>query len=533
TNLDGTRGYQPGSETDGVHDGSPYTIVNPMWYYEDTASDRGSRINGFNPEYGTPILPTIDALREMMDEKDLWPIDKKTWWYLDGDGFHGMTGFYNEAVREYGAPSSIEEYAWKAQMVGALAHQTLWEAWNAQRFEYGDRFSSGFLFWYLNSANRQTCGRMWDWSLEPTAGLFSTQKANEPLHVQYDFLKNTVGVNNELRRPFPGLTVTARILNFDLKEVYRGSAKLNVPADAFVKDVLKVKLPANLSPVHFIKLTLTDASGALLSENFYWRSNQEYKPGRTNTGPLLKGMSSISRLPKADATSAVRQYSEDGKNFYEVKVTNSTDVLAFMVWLRLQDVKTGKPIRPAFYSDNFFSLLPGESRVVKIEYSGSIAPASTQLLVDGWNIVRRLYVGDKVTVLPDIRTIRSKSLAEGKPVAASSSEGEWKPENVTDLDDNSRWASQRNDDQWIAIDLGGPTRMSEVRLAWESAHAKEFKLQVSDDAKSWRDIAHVTDSKGGVETVKFPLTTARYIRLLGVKRASGYGYSLYDFAVYP
>ena len=55
----------------GVHDGSPYKQVNPMQHYENTASVRGSRVDGFNPEYGAPTLPTVEILREMMDEKDL------------------------------------------------------------------------------------------------------------------------------------------------------------------------------------------------------------------------------------------------------------------------------------------------------------------------------------------------------------------------------------------------------------------------------------------------------------------------------
>ena len=77
--LDGTRGYQMQSECAGVHDGSPYKQVNPMQHYENTASPRGSRVDGFNPEYGAPTLPTVEILREMMDEKDLWPINKKVW----------------------------------------------------------------------------------------------------------------------------------------------------------------------------------------------------------------------------------------------------------------------------------------------------------------------------------------------------------------------------------------------------------------------------------------------------------------------
>ena len=70
------------SECAGVHDGSPYKQVNPMQHYENTASPRGSRVDGFNPEYGAPTLPTVEILREMMDEKDLWPINKEVWDYL-------------------------------------------------------------------------------------------------------------------------------------------------------------------------------------------------------------------------------------------------------------------------------------------------------------------------------------------------------------------------------------------------------------------------------------------------------------------
>lgn len=530
--LDTTRGYQVGSETDGVHDGSPYGTCNPMWYYEDTGSDRGTRLSGFNPEYGTPILPTIDALREMIDEKDLWPINTKVWRYLDGDGFHGMTGLYDRAVREYGASSGIEEYAWKGQMFGSVAYKSLWEAWNAQRFEYGERFSSGVLFWYHNSPNRQTCGRMWDWSLEPTAALYASQSAHEPLHIQYDFLKNTVGVNNELRKAFNDCTATIRILNLNMKEVYRRSTKIDVPTDRFVKDVLKVDLPKDLSPVYFIKLTLADAAGKIVSDNFYWSSNKPYKPGRSMTGPLFEGMSAIEKLTKANLKTTITQSSPNGKNSYQISMSNPSANIAFMIWLRLQDVTTGKPVRPAFYDDNFFSLLPGESRMVNIEYNGEIDPAQTRVVVDGWNIARSQYQNGRFTDLSDLRTIKQVSLAHGKSATASSSVEGSQPRAVTDTDGVSRWISARTNDQWISIDLGFPTRFSSVGLAWEAAYATDYQIQVSDDGKTWLDAIHVTDGNGGDVTLKFPPMTGRYVRMLGNKRVGGYGLSLFEFAVY-
>ena len=106
------------SECDGVHDGSPYKQVNPMQHYENTASPRGSRVDGFNPEYGAPTLPTVEILREMMDEKDLWPINKEVWDYLDGNGFHLMTTMYTDLVNNYGKSSSIDEFCPKRTTAG-------------------------------------------------------------------------------------------------------------------------------------------------------------------------------------------------------------------------------------------------------------------------------------------------------------------------------------------------------------------------------------------------------------------------------
>lgn len=389
--LDETCGYQVGSETDGIHDGSPYIAENPMLYYSDTASRRGSRINGFCPEYGCPILPTVDCLREMMPAKDLWPINKTVWDYLDGGGFHGMTQNFNRCVLQYGSSANIEEYAEKAQAVGGLAYRAIWECWNANKFDYGDRFATGLLFWYHNSPNRQVCGRMWDWSLEPTAALYFTQNALEPLHVQFDFIKNTVGVNNEFPREFSG-QVTARVFDFDMKEVFQKSAAVRVASEGFTTNVLAISFPTNITPVHFIKLNLADTAGKPIADTFYWRSDKAYKPGRTWTGPQFDGFEDLTKLPKVKPDSTVKWTRVDGENICTVAVTNSSPTLAFMVWLRLQHADTAKPVRPAFYDNNFFSLLPGESRTVKIAFDDKSADRNeVQLVVDGWNVVPQTH----------------------------------------------------------------------------------------------------------------------------------------------
>ena len=92
---------------------------------------------------------------------------------------------------------SIDEFAQKGQLLGAINSKSIWEVWNYTKLDYGDRFCSGLLFWYHNCSKRQVSFRMWDWSSEPTASLYHTANSLEPLHAQFEYLKNTVSVVND------------------------------------------------------------------------------------------------------------------------------------------------------------------------------------------------------------------------------------------------------------------------------------------------------------------------------------------------
>lgn len=383
--LDGTRGYQMQSECAGIHDGSPYKQVNPMQHYENTASARGSRVDGFNPEYGAPTLPTVEILREMMDEKDLWPVNKEVWDYLDGNGFHLMTTMYTDLVNHYGQSSSIDEFAQKGQFVGAVNSKSIWEVWNYNKLDYGDRFCSGLLFWYHNCPVRQVSARMWDWSLEPTASLYHTANALEPLHAQFDYLINTVSVVNDYYEPFSNYTVTAQVYDINSQKVFEESAVVNLPSDGVANDVITIRFPENISQVHFIKLRLADANGKEVSSNFYWRSNDKYEGKNTLTGPATSGFEDLNRLKQSKVKLSHKTRSDNGRYYVDITVKNVSRSIAFFNQLQLLDARMS-PIRPSFYTDNFFSLMPGEKKTVTIETSEALTDQGVVLKLKGWNI---------------------------------------------------------------------------------------------------------------------------------------------------
>jgi hypothetical protein len=122
------------------------------------------------------------------------------------------------------------------------------------------------------------------------------------------------------------------------------------------------------------------------------------------------------------------------------------------------------------------------------------------------------------------------NLANGKKVVASS-----EIQNAglaTDGGAGSRWESDHRDPQWIYVDLGRKEKIQTVVLKWEVACAKEYQLQISDDARKWQTVHATVDGKGGTEEISLKSLTARYVRLYGIKRATQYGYSIYEIEVY-
>ena len=389
--LDDTRGYQMESESDGIHDGSPYKQVNIMAHYENKASERGSRIDGFNPEYGAPCLPTVECLSEMMDKKDLWPINKEVWDYSDGNGFHFMSTMYTDMTNEYGISKSIDEFAQKAQFVGALNYKSIWEVWNYNKLQYGDRYTSGFLFWYHNSPIRQVCGRMWDWSLEPTAALYAAQNACEPLHPQFDYLKNTVSVINDYYQAFANYKVTAEVYDLKMKKIFSKEAIIHLPADGVVNDILELSFSESTSSIQFIKLRLFDDKNNQVGSNFYWRSDNEYKGAKTLTGPATAGFQDISKLAKTKIAVQHSTQMRDGRFFIDLQLKNADKSLAFFTQIQWLDME-GKPVRPSFYTDNFMCLMPGETRNIRIETGiNKLTKNEYQLVVKAFNADKQVF----------------------------------------------------------------------------------------------------------------------------------------------
>ncbi|MCK4797327.1 MAG: discoidin domain-containing protein [Spirochaetes bacterium] len=114
---------------------------------------------------------------------------------------------------------------------------------------------------------------------------------------------------------------------------------------------------------------------------------------------------------------------------------------------------------------------------------------------------------------------------------ASSDEQDNNTKKAFDFDFGTRWSSKFDDNQWIYIDLGKICKITEIKLVWETAYAKKYKLEISNDLNDWKTIKYIKDGKGGEESFQFSDIKARYIRMYGIKRATSWGFSLYEFII--
>ncbi|MEV6923198.1 DUF1996 domain-containing protein [Dactylosporangium sp. NPDC051485] len=159
-------------------------------------------------------------------------------------------------------------------------------------------------------------------------------------------------------------------------------------------------------------------------------------------------------------------------------------------------------------------------------------PRSRRLTLAGIAVAVVALLGWFATGPLHSATADEKPLSQGKPATASSVEGRAYPASAAvDGDTGTRWSSAFADPQWLQVDLGAPATLGRVVLNWERAYATVFTLQVSSDATTWTQVYATQSGTGGKQTI--PVAgTARYVRLTGTARATGYGYSLWEFQVF-
>ncbi|NYF50310.1 glycoside hydrolase family 2 protein [Tunturiibacter gelidoferens] len=364
TELEPTRLYQANSaDGRGVNSHGPYHWRTPREFYVYDEA--------FKTEIGSVSVPTLESIHGMMPEKD-WETINDDWaehdfakGAADGDKYPAMI------ADRYGKVANLADFVRKSQLANYEAFRAMYEGRNAKLFHP----TTGVITWMSNPAQPSFVWQIYHHDLEPNSALFAVKKAAEPVHIQLNESNGEVQVINNLNTTLEG--AHAHLAIYNLNGAVKYEHDFDVTASPSLATTLgSVAWPADLSTVHFVKLELRDAAGKLVSDNFYWRALPEHQDD-------LKALDSLSTIA-LDAK--VSRSDADGRSLITVTLHNPDKEVALMTHLQLRRKRSGERVLPVYYSDNYVSLLPNESKTITIEAAtADLKGEGALVVVDGWN----------------------------------------------------------------------------------------------------------------------------------------------------
>jgi exo-1,4-beta-D-glucosaminidase len=366
----------------GVKMSGPYDWVSPYYWYEDRAFGGAF---GFNTETSPgPALPELETLRAWLPEADLerlWSMPKAQQFHAGRNEFWDLSWFHRALSARHGKPQNIEDFSRKAQLMSYEAERALFESYSGKRY----RSATGIVHWLANSAWPSLIWHLYAHDLSTAAGYFGAKKANEPLHLQYDYAERSVSLVNETAE---SAEVTARTQVLDLNGAVRfeHTARSAVAADS-VAPVTTLPAITGLSSSYFVRLSAT-RDGRPLSDNWYWLSTRAERSAYARSdffhAPVLSyaDLTALGQLAPATLTAKARFEGEQ----LRVKLDNASPGLAFFVRLNLVDA-AGQPLAPVLWDDNYVTLVAGEQqeRTATLP-AGSRWPDRAVLRVAGFNV---------------------------------------------------------------------------------------------------------------------------------------------------
>jgi exo-1,4-beta-D-glucosaminidase len=376
----------PVSGPTGVKMRGPYDYVPPSYWLTDT---KNGGAFGFATEVGPgAAVPPLESLKLMLPADRLWPMNELWTFHAGGDEFKDLKLFTGALYARYGTATGVEDYARKAQALAYENQRAMFEAYGRNKYT-----STGVIQWMLNNAWPSMIWHLYDYYLRPAGGYYGTKKACEPLHIQYSYDDETVAVVNDRQDAVTGLKARAQLFDLSLTPTFSKEHVLDVAADG-VTSVFAIPRPPESSGMYFLRLTLTDAASTPVSQNFYWLPS---KPDVLDWGktawyytPVTShaDLTALAKLPPTRLAITQRSLGSAGESGAIVTVENVGTALAFQVHLTLVDPGSGDEVLPVFWDDNYFALMPGEKREIRVSHP---PPPSTRPLAveaEAWNVPR-------------------------------------------------------------------------------------------------------------------------------------------------
>lgn len=334
----------------------PYEYVGPDYWYLDTMNGGAF---GFNTETGVGAnLPQAESLKKFIPEDQLWPTSEA--WdkhcTTSGSAMNTVTVLTNTINGQYGEATGFNDYVRKAHAVDYDATRAMFEA-----FRVNTPLTTGIVQWMLNSAWPSLYWQLYDFYGVPVASYYGTKKACEPVQLIYNYKDSQIYLVNE-GNMVADVTVSVKVYD-DASNLLLEDVKTLATSYRNTVKAFDMK-PFDGRP-HFIALEIRDAEGKFIADNFYCIAAQrnEYDWDEYTWCDTPITSYSDLRFAFAQPEAEVTMETSYADGVYTVVLKNNSPVISYMNILKAKDAK-GNLLVPAYWSDNFFPLLPGQEKTI-------------------------------------------------------------------------------------------------------------------------------------------------------------------------
>ena len=367
---EGWKGSWPDNLPPGVYSGGPYTWNDPREYYRRV--DRGQDWV-FKDETGLPSQPPYNTLRKIIPDL-IWDTSypfpfNNTWGYHDAATGNGRYDrYYEDMLKRYGEPGSMEEFSEKMQLMNAEGYRGIFEAAAHKINETG-----GVMLWKLNAAFPSVIWQIYDWYLQPNAGYYFMKNACEPVHIQFNYNDSSIAIVNRTYQPVSGLKAEAKGYDLSGELLFNQSASVDLAAESAKKVIPASGMLSGEEGILFLMLDLQNNQGKILSENVYWLKNDN-------------DFSSLGQMKPARLDIQItRSYMLGDDHAWDLKISNPTPQVAFFI--RPQFITNGEELQPSFWSAGYFTLPPEGSMDCNVRVPTYLLEGKDPVIqISGWNV---------------------------------------------------------------------------------------------------------------------------------------------------
>lgn len=574
----------------GMHMDSTYDSQTPNFYYTDAKGNFGFVSEGG----GGAGIPVIETIKRVIPEDNLWPYNvgenANEWnYHASRQNFNQFNQIVSILDNTYGQSESLEEFVARAQLFDYDSQRAQYEALTLYRFVS----TSGLVNWMLNNAWPIFYWNQFDYYLNPHGSTYGVAKANEPVHIMYDTYDKQVYVVNNTLKSYDNLTASLLVYDiegnlisntltatFDLDPVgasapvdgSRGTiedAKIGFTMDEngqLVDATMKINgqiessygieslwsyddimgsLTSPTSDVYFLRLELKDSSGQVISYNAYAEPMRSDVPGANHNWSRsavyqTADLTQLNQLPDVELqTVQTSSNTENGKVVQTLSITNTTEHVAYAVELKAYtDASKSELVAPVIYSDNLFTLFPGETRTITVAHNVSDLRGNATIGISCYNDLasRDERAASNIYTGVNVDAQGSNNLARDKAVTVDGFSGST-AENVTAVAEKAKTAALNgktfvdsnlytNYDPTgegnFIVDLGSVQSFDRVMLRWvRSANTinnrpDTVKIEISSDQIDWQELAVYDNTRSGSTMTNIVLdstATGQYLRV--------------------